>query len=154
MAAAEEVVIGLGNRLRGDDAAGLEVARLVKRRAPDLRVVEHEREPSDLIDLLGGARLAIVIDALEGAEPGGIRRFELGRGQVPERRSPGASTHALGLGEVIELARALNRLPERLVVFGLEAGRFDTGASLSPRLRPAVEEAADLVLAELGRDGG
>jgi hydrogenase maturation protease len=151
MAAADQVVIGLGNRLRGDDAAGLEVARLVKRRAPNLRVVEHEREPSDLIDLWEGARLAIVIDALESEEPGGIRRFELTGSQVPVRRSPGASTHALGLGEVIELARVLGRLPKRLVVFGLEAGRFATGARLSPRLRPTVDEAVDLVLAELER---
>jgi hydrogenase maturation protease len=150
----ETVVIGLGNRLRGDDAAGLEVARLVRRRAPDLRVLEHEREPSDLIGLWQGARLAIVIDALGGEAPATISRLELGEGGLAPRPSPVASTHALGLGEVVELARALDRLPRRLIVIGVKGRRFDTGTGLSPGLRPAVREAAELVLAELGRGGG
>ncbi len=145
------LVAGLGNRLRGDDGAGLEAARLVRERAPDLLVVEHEREPTDLIDLWEGAELAIVIDALQGDEPGRIHRWEVGPDEIPERRFPSASTHALGLREVVELARSLNRLPRRLVVLGIEAAGFDTGAGLSPGVRRAVEEVAELALAELGR---
>ncbi len=145
----DAIVIGLGNRLRGDDAAGLEVARLVRERAPDVRAVEHEREPSDLIELWSDARLAIVVDAIAGEKPGGIHRLEAGRDGLPAPRSTGASTHALALGEVIELARALDRLPGRLLVLGIEGTRFDTGAGLSPPVTKATVEAAELVLAEL-----
>lgn len=151
MASAEIVVAGLGNRMRGDDGAGLEAARLVGERAADLLVVEHEREPTDLIELWDGARLAIVIDALEGDEPGRIRRFEAGRDELPRRLSTSASTHALELAEVVELARSLHRLPERLLVLGIEGECFDTGAGLSPRVERAAAEAAELALAELGR---
>ena len=151
MASAEIVVAGLGNRMRGDDGAGLEAARLVGERAADLLVVEHEREPTDLIELWDGARLAIVIDALEGDEPGRIRRFEAGRDELPRRLSTSASTHAFELAEVVELARSLHRLPERLLVLGIEGECFDTGAGLSPRVERAAAEAAELALAELGR---
>ncbi len=147
----EMLVAGLGNRLRGDDAAGLEAARLVRERVPDLLVVEHEREPTDLIDLWQGAKLAIVIDALQGDEPGRIHRLEVGRDEIPERPSPSASTHALSLAEVIELGRSLNRLPDRLVVVGIEGARFDTGTGLSPQVREAVEDAAELARTELAR---
>jgi hydrogenase maturation protease len=148
---AETLVIGLGNRLRGDDAAGPEVARLLRERAPEVRAIEHEREPSDLIELWEeGVGLTVVIDAVQGEEPGRIHRVEVGREELRERRSAGASTHALALGEVIELARVLDRLPTRLVVFGIEGTRFDTGADLSPAVRRAAVETIELVLAELG----
>jgi hydrogenase maturation protease len=156
MESAELLVAGLGNRLRGDDGAGLEAARLVGERAADILVVEHEREPTDLIELWEGARVAIVIDALEGEEPGRIRRFEAGRDELPKRLSTSASTHALELAEVVELARSLDRLPDRLVVLGIEGERFETGTGLSPCVERAVGEAAELALAELrraGRDG-
>jgi hydrogenase maturation protease len=151
MASAEMLVAGLGNRLRGDDAAGLEAARIVAERATDVLVVEHEREPTDLIELWDGARVAIVIDALEGNEPGRVRRFEAVRDELPRRLSTSASTHALELAEVVELARSLDRLPDRLVVLGIEGERFETGAGLSPPVERAVEEAAELALAELRR---
>jgi hydrogenase maturation protease len=144
------LAVGLGNRLCGDDGAGLEVVRLVRQRAPRLRVIEHEREPSALIDLWHAARLAIVVDALEGAHPGRVHRLEPPTDEIGDRRSPTASTHALGLGDIVELARALNRLPERLVVYGIEGFRFETGAEMSAPVRRAVGEVADLVIAELG----
>jgi hydrogenase maturation protease len=145
------LVVGLGNRLRGDDAAGLEAARLVGERAPDVRVVAHEREPTDLIELWHGTRLTIVLDALQGDEPGRIHRFEAGRDELPRRIWGSASTHALELAEVVELARSLDRLPDRLLVLGIEGERFETGTGLSPRVERAPHKAAELALAELGR---
>ena len=50
-----------------------------------------------------------------------------------------ASTHALGLAEAIELARALDRLPARLELYGIEGARFEAGAGLTPAVAPAVE---------------
>jgi hydrogenase maturation protease len=112
-------------------------------------VVEHEREPSGLIDLWAGAGLAIVIDAVRGRDPGAIHRIEaIGDGLPPT--SAGASSHALGLDQVVELARAVGRLPARLVVFGIEGKRFDAGAGLSPVVRAAVADAAELVVEEIG----
>ncbi len=151
MSGVETLVVGLGNRMRGDDGAGLEVARVVGERAPQVRAVEHEREPSDLIELWADAGLAIVVDAVRGEEAGAIHRVEVGSEELGPRSSAGASSHALGLGEVIELARALDRLPARLVLFGIEGGRFETGTDLSPAVRRAAAEAAELVLAEIGR---
>jgi hydrogenase maturation protease len=37
------------------------------------------------------------------------------------------SSHALGVGEAIALARALERLPSRLVDYGVEGARFGAG---------------------------
>jgi hydrogenase maturation protease len=145
------VVIGVGNAYRGDDGAGREVARLVQERVSDeLDVVVCELEPTRLIDAWDGAQAALVVDAVaSGAEPGTVHRFDATREALPSREFR-SSTHALGIGETIELARALGRLPEQIVVFGIEGEVFGSGTDLSPGAQAGVERAVGLVLEEAG----
>lgn len=83
-------------------------------------MIECEGEPLDLIEEWSGAGQAIVVDAVSsGAEPGAIHRIDPRRQPLPAELFTG-STHALGVAEAVELARALDRLPRRLVVIGIE----------------------------------
>ena len=145
------VVIGVGNEYRGDDAAGREVARIVRERGTEgLEVVVCELEPSRLIDAWEGAATVFLVDAVSsGAEPGTVHRFDATSGPVPSREFR-SSTHALGIGETVELARALGRLPERIVVFGIEGESFGSGRELSGPARAGVDRAVELVLEEAG----
>ena len=79
------LVIGLGNPSRRDDGVGWVVAEAVGRRLGDrLHVRLGDGEPARLLDAWGGARLAVVIDAMRsGAEPGSIRVFEPAEGSAP-----------------------------------------------------------------------
>jgi hydrogenase maturation protease len=144
------LVVGVGNDLRGDDAAGLEVARRVRRAAPPgVEVLEASGDGAALMDLWAGADLAVVVDAcVSGAEPGAVRRLDAASGPLPAAFAS-RSTHAFGLAEAVEMARALGRLPARLVVFAIEGGDFEAGAGLTPAVARAVREAGDAVLAEL-----
>lgn len=148
--AAGALVVGLGNRLRGDDAAGLEAVRLLGRGAP-AAVLEHEGEPLGLIELWEGARLVVVVDAVSSGGPAGsLHRVDAADAPLPARlRSPAA--HAFGLADTIELARVLGRLPPALLVMGVEGACFDTGAGLSPEVSRALPALVAAVLAELGR---
>ncbi len=138
--------------MRGDDAAGPEVARLVAAHRPAATVLEHETEPTGLIVLWEEAPLAIVVDALAPAgHPGRIERFEVGPdGLPPEPRRP-VSTHAYDLAATVELARVLGRLPRRLLVVGVEAESFAPGAPRAPAVVAACEAATERVLRELSR---
>jgi hydrogenase maturation protease len=142
-------VIGIGNPLRGDDAVGLLVARRVRELAhPEVEVVELEGEPARLIDAWQGARLVVVVDAVKSdAQEGAVMRFDATAGPLPPSLSA-TSTHALGLGDAVEIARALDRLPERLIVFGVEGTRFQPGSDLSPAVAAAVQAVAEAVLRE------
>lgn len=158
---ARVLVVGLGSPDRGDDAVGPQVAAAVARVIGDVvgvRVVEHE-DPTALVDLLdpGGSDgpwdVAIVVDAVRsGAAPGTLTVLEVGSsgqdfGSLGARLDPGpAGTHGFGLPGAIELARALDRLPARVVVVGIEAVGFEHGAALSPALRSALPAAVDTVL--------
>src|SRR5208283_4591448 len=67
------LLVGLGNPLRGDDAVGLELARLAARRVDPavLAVREHAGEPVDLIDQLAPFPAALLVDALHSGAPAG-----------------------------------------------------------------------------------
>ncbi len=148
------VVIGVGNEWAGDDAAGLLVARMVRRRAPaGVAVLEHEGEPTTLMDSWNGAALAIVVDATFGAgKPGAVRVMDATHEPLSAGFT-GTSTHAFGLGEAIELARAVGRLPARLVVVGIEGESFEAGAGAGAEVSGAIEQATEQVLALVGVPG-
>jgi hydrogenase maturation protease len=141
-------VIGVGNEWRGDDGAGIAVARLLEPAPADVRVIAREGEPLDLIEEWTGTREAIVVDAAaSGAEPGTVHALDATAGPLPVELF-GQSTHALSVAEAVELGRALGRLPERLTVLGIEGASFRAGNGLTP----AVESAVTRVAAEL-REG-
>jgi len=148
--AGQLVLIGVGNPYRRDDGIGPALA--VALEALDLAgvtVLTSDGEPSRLLDAWAGARLAIVVDAERpgGAEPGQIRRFA---GDVPaDGDSVSASTHGLGITEAIALGQALDRRPERLVVFAVAAEDVGYGEHLSQPVTAALPELTRQVLAEL-----
>jgi len=147
------LVIGIGNELRGDDGAGVEVARWLRAQRPDgVEISVHEGEPAGLIDAWRDRDTAVVVDAMRsGASPGTVRRLDASSEPLPGWLRGSSSTHALGLREAIELARTLERLPARLIVYAVEGRCFQTGSELSEAVRARVPQLASLVLAEARR---
>ena len=130
-------MIGVGNAYRCDDGVGPAVAERLRGRR-EVEVATCEQEPSRLLDAWAGAGLALVVDAVaSGAAPGTVHRFDASERAVPAGVFRG-STHALGVGEAIELARALGRLPGRVLVYGVEGAEFGAGEGLSPAVAAAV----------------
>ncbi|GAA1510017.1 hydrogenase maturation protease [Sphaerisporangium rubeum] len=140
---ADRVVIGVGGDSRGDDAAGLEVVRLLRGRLPpSVALTESPGDPMHLVTTWRGARLAIVVDAVSsGAVPGTVHH-DARPGPAPAWR---ASSHALGLADAIALGEALGSLPDELVVFGVEGGDFGVDAPVTPPVRAAIRATAEAV---------
>lgn len=146
-------VIGIGNELRGDDAAGLLAARELLRYEPGADVVVGTRDVATLAAALSGARSAVLVDAVAGGEPGAIVRYEAGGEPLPAGWRD-ASTHGLGVAAAIELARALGELPERVVVYGICGRRFGVGDQPSPTIELAAKRVAAAIRRELLADPG
>lgn len=143
------LVVGLGSRDRGDDAVGPVVAGTVSAAAsPRVTVTEHE-DPTALLDVWEGYDLVVVVDAVRsGRPPGTVRTWDIGTTPVSDdvwSATGRGGTHAFGLATAVELARALHRLPPRVVVVGVEGRCFDVGATLSGEVAAAVDDAVALV---------
>ena len=140
-------VIGIGNAMRGDDGIGPctigRLASTITREGVELIAIDGEA--TRLIDVWRDRHLAVVIDAVIGnSVPGSVRRIEPGVQGLPGW-SAGTSSHAAGLAEAVELGRTLDRLPRRLVVFGVEAADMTLGAGLSPEVAAAVPDRKSVV---------
>jgi hydrogenase maturation protease len=130
-----KMVIGVGNELRGDDGAGLEVVRRLR----NVTAVESRQGSYELLDLWGEAEEVIVVDAARsGSPPGTIHRFDAVMEPLPTGLL-GTGTHTIGVAETVEMARRLDRLPPALIVYGVEVGSLSTGEGLTPAVDRAVE---------------
>ena len=138
------LIIGCGNRQRGDDGAGI----LVAERLRNLGIPAETRsgEAADLIEAWRGADNVIVVDAVvTGAPVGTVQAWDARQPLASVRTT--ASTHGLGVAEAIELAQVLHCLPARLQVYGIEGRRFEPGAEISPEVQRAIEDVARIIIA-------
>ncbi len=147
MAHAVPLIIGIGNPWRGDDAVGCEVARMLAEKLEGAcRIIELSGEGAGLIDAWEDAGQVIVIDAVaSGSEPGTIFRLNAGTENMPSQFFS-YSSHAFGLAEAVELARTLQRLPQQLLVFGIEGSGFNHGEPLSAPVRAAAEKVCSEII--------
>jgi hydrogenase maturation protease len=146
------LVIGAGNRFRGDDAAGPIAADDIRSRAPrGVRVIEHSGEGASLMETWRPGDIVFLIDAADsGGEPGFIHEFEACDRAVPSEFLR-YSTHAFSVAEAIELARVLGRLPARLHIFAIEGRDFGAGRTISPEVVDAVEIVSKGILTRISK---
>lgn len=142
-------VIGVGSELRGDDAAGLLAARLVRDAAPaGVDVRESDGEIGMLLQLMAGIdRLLLVDAAADGHPPGTVRRL----GPAGARMSATATTHRLGPAEALGLAAALGELPPVVGLYTISARSFE-GAGVTSAVASGARAAAAAILRELAGD--
>ena len=149
-------MIGVGNALRGDDAAGVEVARRVRAHlgadgatGAEIDACELQGEPLALLDAWEGRDAVVIVDTMRsGAAPGTVRRLDVSREPLPALPYCCSSTHAVSLGEAIELGRALARLPAHVVVYAVEGRRFEAGSGFSEEVHDVIPALADAVLSQ------
>jgi hydrogenase maturation protease len=134
------LIFGCGNEDRGDDGAGLLVARRLRELGIDAR--EHQGDMLSLMDDWRGAAEVVVIDAMRsGAAPGTVAVWNVPEDPLP-RNSFRCSTHALGVADAVELARTLDGLPAKLMIYGIEGRQFHRGGPISVEVAQAIERLA------------
>ncbi len=137
------LVVGVGNPMRGDDGAGHAVVDELRRLAPaGVDLTTASGDAAELIESWSSAEHVIVVDASASGQPAGtVSHFDAVHEPVPARMR-GSSSHGLGVGEAVELARAVGRLPARLEVYALEGRDFSSGAALSAEVLRAARALA------------
>jgi hydrogenase maturation protease len=145
------IVIGIGNRDRGDDAAGpLVCDRLRGQLGPNAAVRTFVCEGSILDLALHWEHddHVIIVDAMQpDAEPGRIVTWDA---TVEPMATPGAvSTHEIDVSVAVELARAIGRMPAQLFVIGIEAVQTEWASLPSAPVDSAIDAVVDVVIGQL-----
>ena len=119
---------------------GFLVAQRLREMGIDAR--QHGGDMLGLMDEWDADEEVILVDAVvSAAKPGTITTWDARTAALPSDCFS-CSTHALGVAEAVELARALNRLPRSLIVYGIEAANFEAGGAPAPEVANAVERLA------------
>ena len=79
-----------------------------------------------------------VVARLRASVPAG-HRYELALDAMTGMVRPAASSHSISLGDTVELARALRRLPARLTILAVVGRDFGFGVGLSADVAAAVD---------------
>ena len=149
---APPVVIGVGNLLLGDDAAGLRVVEALRRLADaepgalpvGTSLVDGGTLGLDLLRHLHGAGALVIVDAADrGAAPGTV---------TVRRGTPLEGDHALT--RLLAAARLLGTLPPDVTVVEIGVGEMGVGIGLSPAVEAAIPAASAAVIRELARTVG
>jgi hydrogenase maturation protease len=139
------LVIGIGNRFRGDDGIGPAVIDSLRADPPHATLCEASGEATELIETWSSAELVLIVDCISsGAAPGTIHHIEANSQTLPPQILQ-TSTHSFGLAEAVELGRTLGRLPPLLIVYGIEGRDFGYGHTLSEPVASVVATVADRI---------
>lgn len=145
-------VIGVGSPA-GDDWLGWELAERLRSSealaawGDRVTVTLHDRPGAALLQAWRGTGLVVLLDAVRsGAAPGTPHRLDSSQ----LRSQPKIlSTHGFGLAEAVQLAAALDALPESLLFFGLEASPGHEAMCLSEAVFAALPAMVDSVEAAI-----
>lgn len=144
------LVMGIGADFRGDDAAGLRVARslLSGDLPPSVTVLETKGDGASLMARWKESSHVILVDAITaGLPPGSVIRFDARKEFMPANLFT-ASSHSFGVAQALAVSLALNELPPCVILFGIQAKNFQVGTDMSPEVLKAVDETADAVRRE------
>ncbi|MDI6884705.1 MAG: hydrogenase maturation peptidase HycI [Hadesarchaea archaeon] len=140
-------VIGVGSKMRGDDAAGIEVVRGLRGRlkSPNTLLIEGGVAPENFTSHIRRFKPShvILIDATDfGAEPGEIVLAE------PEAiKGQSISTHTMPLS--ILAGYIQEQMGAKIALLGIQPARAQMGAEMSEPVRDSIEKVRENLLRKL-----
>lgn len=156
----DTLVLGCGNELFGDDGFGCAVARRLSRtaRLPDgmlpMDVGTGARQVLfNLVLSPDKPRRVVVVDAVDmGRSPGEVWRIEAE--ELPEVKCDDFSMHQLPTSNLLRELADLAGVEVSCVVGQVAALPAEVEPGLSPPMRRAVDEAAEMILNRERNNGG
>ena len=157
-------VLGLGNRIQGDEALGAIVVERLHGELPaslagSVELIDGGTVGLGLLPYLEDLDGLVVVDVVDhAAAPGSLVDMEID----PLRPAEGPmGVHELGAAELLGALLITGRLPRRVRVIGLQPDRIGMGTELSPALAcelpdllTTISERLTAWAAEIGSENG
>ncbi len=118
-------ILGIGSPY-GDDKVGwmvidniLKEQEKFKNNIPNRLVIEkHDRPGMHLLELMRGAYMVYLVDAVISSKPIGTIH-KLYKNEIKELKSV-LTTHDVGIAQALEIGEAISSLPKEIIFYGVE----------------------------------
>ncbi|MDP2370680.1 HyaD/HybD family hydrogenase maturation endopeptidase [Rhodoferax sp.] len=149
------VVLGIGNTILTDEAAGVRAAMALEGayRIPDnVQVIDGGTSGMEMIEDLSDLDFLIVIDVVKtGAAPGTV--VKISGEQIPVFFRRKLSPHQIALPDVLASLELLGTMPQEIVVLGVEPVSLELGMEMTPTVADKIPTLVGMALAELTARG-
>jgi hydrogenase maturation protease len=134
------LVIGYGNTLRGDDAAGVHAAELIAKRHPEIICVRMHQLVPELAEQIAECDIVFFIDAQKDITQLNARLV------VPSVDADQPRTHFISPESRLALSKLLyQRIPAKAYIVGIPASQFEFSEELSAQTDLAMHQCVELV---------
>lgn len=145
------VVLGIGNTILTDEAAGVRAALALEQayKVPaNVQVIDGGTSGMEMIEDLSNLDFLIVLDVVKtGAVPGTV--VKIAGDEIPVFFRQKLSPHQIALPDVLASLELLGTLPKEIIVLGVEPISLELGIEMTPTIAEKVPVLAAMAAAEL-----
>jgi hydrogenase maturation protease len=145
------VVLGIGNTILTDEAAGVRAVELLEQRyrMPDnVLVIDGGTSGMEMIEDLSDLDFLIVIDVVKtGAAPGTV--VKIAGDEIPVFFRRKLSPHQIALPDVLASLELLDAMPKEIIVLGVEPISLELGMEMTDTVAAKVPLLVEMAVMEL-----
>jgi hydrogenase maturation protease len=145
------LVLGLGNVLLGDDGLGAAATACIERDyriPPGVRLEDGGTLGLSLLGLLADSDHVILVDAVRADAPAGTL-VRLGGADVADAVRDRLSPHQVGVADLLNAARLINRYPSTVTLIGLVPETIDLAVVRSSAVDRKLDELVEAIVREV-----
>ena len=149
------VVLGIGNTILTDEAAGVRAVEFLEQRnqiPDDVLVIDGGTSGMEMIEDLSDLDFLIVIDVVKtGAAPGTV--VKIAGDEIPVFFRRKLSPHQIALPDVLASLELLDSMPKEIVVLGVEPISLELGMEMTATIAEQVPVLVEMAVTELRARG-
>lgn len=134
------LIIGFGNTLRGDDAAGIRAVEMIAEIHPEFNCICMHQPVPELSETISESDIVIFIDADANS------KIITAKPLKPKSNSNSIHTHFLTPETLLYLSKKIyNHLPSKSYIIGIPASQFDLSEELSELTKNEISKSVKIV---------
>ncbi|MES9941287.1 MAG: HyaD/HybD family hydrogenase maturation endopeptidase [Candidatus Thiodiazotropha sp. 6PLUC1] len=147
------LILGIGNNLLSDEGIGVHLVNRMQQRFGEIdgvNFLDGGTLSFTLAEPIAESEGLIVVDAARmNLPPGSLKVFhneQMDKYLMGNR----SSVHEVSLGDLLDIARLSETLPDPRCLVGIEPKELDWGETLSEVVEPAIDKGIDEIVSILG----
>jgi hydrogenase maturation protease len=145
------VVLGIGNTILTDEAAGVRVVEALERGyalPANVLAIDGGTSGMEMIEDLSDLDFLIVVDVVKtGAAPGAVVKID--GADIPVFFRSKLSPHQIALPDVLASLELLGTMPREIIVLGVEPISLELGMEMTTTVAERIPQLVGMVVEEL-----